>query len=138
MIATSQIELQSDGRFNVIVLTDRVAEFVAGCGIRNGQVLVHFLHTTGAILINEYDVGIVADLIDLFERLAPTEHPYRHHQREVDFNGHAHMRLALMQPNVTVPVIDGKLGLGTYQDILVIDDQVERSPRFITVQVMGE
>ena len=48
------------------------------------------------------------------------------------------MRLALMQPNVTVPLIDGKLGLGTYQDILVIDDQVERSPRFVTVQVMGE
>jgi secondary thiamine-phosphate synthase enzyme len=120
------------------VLTDRVAEFVGQTGIRNGQVLVHFMHTTGAIIINEYDVGILTDMLDMFERLAPTDYPYKHHRREVDYNGHAHLRLALMQPNVTVPLVNGRLGLGTYQDILVIDDQVEQSPRYVIVQVMGE
>ncbi len=138
MIRSQQIEIQSGGHFNVIVLTDQVQAFVTSCGLQNGQVSVFFQHTTGAVIIDEYETGILSDLIDMFERITPTDHPYKHHLRAVDYNGHAHMRLALMQPGVIVPVVNGKLGLGTYQDILVIDDQVDQDPRYLILQVMGE
>ncbi|HEX9029453.1 MAG TPA: secondary thiamine-phosphate synthase enzyme YjbQ [Anaerolineales bacterium] len=138
MIRSQQIELQSEGHFNVIVLTDQVQAFVTYSGLQNGQVSVFFQHTTGAVIIEEYETGILADLVDMFERIAPTAYPYKHHLRAVDYNGHAHMRLALMQPGVVVPVIQGKLGLGTYQDILVIDDQIDQDPRYVILQVMGE
>ncbi len=138
MIVTKQIVVPSDGRFNVVVLTDQVADFVRESGIKTGQVLVFLQHTTGVVIIEEYDVGVLADLKDMFERLAPTAYPYKHHLRGVDYNGHAHMRLALMQPAVTVPVIKGRLALGTYQDILMIDDQVEQQPRYLILQATGE
>jgi secondary thiamine-phosphate synthase enzyme len=138
VIISKQIELQSDGQFNVIILTDTVQEFIQSTGLRNGQVTVFLQHTTGAVIIDEHDSGIIADLIDMFERITPTQHPYKHHMKGVDFNGHAHVRTALMQAGVTVPVIGGKMVLGTYQDILVIDDQVDQELRYIILQVMGE
>jgi secondary thiamine-phosphate synthase enzyme len=138
MILSRQIEVLSEGRFQVTVITDQVSDFVKESGIQNGQVMIFFQHTTGAVIIDEYETGILADMIDMFERLAPTNYPYKHHLREVDYNGHAHMRLALMQAGVTVPVINGKMALGTYQDILLIDDQVEQEPRFLILQVNGE
>lgn len=137
-IYSKQIKLLSDGRFNVIPITDEVAEFVAGTGIRDGQVTAFFQHTTGAVIIDEYEPGILADLEDLFERLAPVDYPYKHHLREYDFNGYAHVRIALLQAGVTIPIVHGKMALGTHQEILVIDDQVDQEPRYLVLQVMGE
>ena len=138
MILSRQIELLSDGRFNVLNITDQVADFVQTSGIQNGQVLVFFQHTTGAVIIGEHETGIVADLEDMFERIIPTNYPFKHHIRAVDFNGHAHLRAALMPTSVTIPVVQGKLALGTYQEILVIDDQTDQEPRYLILQVMGE
>lgn len=138
MIIARQIELLSDGHFNVLNITDQVADFVQDSGIQNGQALVFFQHTTGAVIIGEHETGIVADLEDMFERIIPTNYPFKHHIRLVDFNGHAHLRAALMPTSVTIPVINGKLALGTYQEILVIDDQIDQEPRYLILQVMGE
>jgi secondary thiamine-phosphate synthase enzyme len=138
MIIAKQIELLSDGHFNVLNITDQVADFVQDSGIQNGQVLVFFQHTTGAVIVGEHETGIVADLEDMFERIIPTNYPFKHHIRAVDFNGHAHLRAALMPTSVTIPVINGKLALGTYQEILVIDDQIDQEPRYLILQVMGE
>jgi secondary thiamine-phosphate synthase enzyme len=74
----------------------------------------------------------------MFERITPSDYPYKHHIRAVDFNGHAHLRAALMPTSVTVPVIQGKLALGTHQEILVIDDQIDQEPRYLILQIMGE
>lgn len=138
MIIAKQIELLSDGRFNVLNITDQVVDFVQNSGIQNGQVLVFFQHTTGAVIIGEHESGIVADLEDMFERIIPTNYLFKHHIRAVDFNGHAHLRAALMPTSVTIPVVQGKLALGTYQEILVIDDQTDQEPRYLILQVMGE
>ena len=138
MIIAKQIELLSDGHFNVLNITDQVADFVQDSGIQNGQVLVFFQHTTGAVIVGEHETGIVADLEDMFERIIPTNYPFKHHIRAVDFNGHAHLRAALMPTSVTIPVIQGKLALGTFQEILVIDDQIDQEPRYLILQVMGE
>jgi secondary thiamine-phosphate synthase enzyme len=138
MVVSRQIELRSDGRFNVLNITDQVRDFVAASGVAHGLVCVFFQHTTGAVIIGEHEPGIIADLEDVFERITPTDYPYLHHVRAVDFNGHAHVRAALMQTSVTVPVVGGKLALGTYQEILVIDDQVDQEPRYLVLQAMGE
>ena len=138
MVISTQLELLSDGHFNVMNITDRVVEFVQSSGIQNGQVLVFFQHTTGAVIVGEQETGIMADLEDMFERIIPTNYPFKHHIRAYDFNGHAHLRAALMPTNVTIPVVQGKLALGTYQEILVIDDQTDQEPRYLLVQVMGE
>lgn len=138
MVISEQIELLSDGRFNVINITDRVADFVRASGLKNGQVCVFFQHTTGAVIIGEHEAGIAVDLEDMFERITPVDYPYKHHIRAVDFNGHAHIRAALMQTEVNIPLVNGKLALGTYQDILVIDDQVDQEPRYVMLQVLGE
>ena len=138
MVITKQITLPSDGHFNFINVTDKVKDFVQSTQIKQGQVLVYFQHSTGAIIIGEHEAGIMADLQDALERITPTDYPYKHHIREVDFNGHAHLRAALMQTSVTIPIVDGQMTLGTYQEILVIDDQVEQEPRTLILQVMGE
>jgi len=138
MIATTQLELPSDGHFNVINITDPVADFIRQSGLQAGLVTVFFQHTTGAVIIGEHEGGIIADLNDALERFAPVAYDYIHHIRQVDFNGHAHIRAAILPTSVTVPVIAGRMALGTYQEILVVDDQVDAEPRYVLVQVMGE
>lgn len=138
MIQTTQLELYSEGNFTVINVTERIREFVHSTGIKQGQVLVFYRHTTGAVIINEHEPGIIADIQDMFERIIPVAHEYKHHLRAVDLNGHAHVRSTLMTINVIIPIQDGELLLGTHQEILVIDDQTELLPRYLVVQVSGE
>jgi secondary thiamine-phosphate synthase enzyme len=138
MIFTEKIELQSEGYFNVILITDKVKEILAKTDIYSGQALVYYQHTTGGVLVGESDTGIVVDWKDMFERIAPTGHDYKHHLCGVDENGHAHCRAAVLPVQVTIPVIGGKLGLGRYQDIIVIDDQTGDATRHVIVQIWGE
>lgn len=138
MIATKQIELDSRGYFSVTNITDQVREYVSSTGIMQGQVLVFYRHTTGAVIIGEHESGIIADIQAMFERIAPVSGEYIHHLREVDFNGHAHVRSTLMTVSIVVPIVDGQMLLGTYQEILVIDDQTDPAPRYVVIQVSGE
>jgi secondary thiamine-phosphate synthase enzyme len=138
MYYTTQLDLDTAGHFSVVNVTEKVREFLKSTGVQHGQVLVFYKHTTGAVLVAEHEAGIIADLQDMFERVAPVSHTYKHHLKEVDFNGHAHVRSALMTISVTIPVQNGDLLLGYHQEILVIDDQTEISPRQLAVQVSGE
>ena len=138
MVISEQIELFSDGHFNVINITNKVKEFVEKTGLKNGQVFVFLQHTTGSIIIGEHETGIMADLSDILDTITPPEYPYKHHIRAVDYNGHGYIRAALMQPGVNAPFVNGKLALGNYQDFLVIDDQVDAEPRYVILQAMGE
>lgn len=138
MVVSKKIQLFSDGHFNVINITDKVRDIIQDSGIRQGQVLVFFQHTTGYVIIGEHEAGIIVDYQDLLERITPVDYAYKHHVRQVDFNGHAHLRAALMQTSVTIPIIDNQMALGKFQDILVIDDQVDNVPRNLMIQIMGE
>ena len=138
MIYSEQLELESDGGFNVICITGKVKAILEKTGVADGQAMVFYQHTTGSVVIGEFEAGIVADWQDMFERLAPAGHAYKHHMRGVDLNGHAHCRAALMPVQVTIPIVDGRLGMGIYQDILIIDDQTGKAPRYAIVQIWGE
>lgn len=140
MITTETIEIESEGNFYTVNVTERVREVVTRAGIREGSVLIFYRHTTGAVLAVEHEVGLLADLEDVFERLAPIDAEWKHHRRGYDTNGGAHVRTALLNPSMTVPVVGGELMLGTYQEILVADfDPVDGArTRRLVVQVNGE
>ncbi len=138
MIRTTQLDIDSSGNFTVVNITDSVRDFVTSTGIVEGQVVVFYKHTTGAVLIAEHEAGIIADLQDMLERVSPVSYAYLHHLKRVDFNGHAHLRSALLTVTVTIPILNSEMLLGTYQDILVIDDQTDPAPRRVVLQVIGE
>jgi secondary thiamine-phosphate synthase enzyme len=138
MVLTEKLTLLSEGGFYAINVTEQVRAVVKAAGIREGSALVFYRHTTGAVMIVEHDAGILVDLEDVLEKIVPVAYDYKHHLRGFDTNGAAHVRTALLSVSVTVPVVDGDLLLGTYQEIVVVDMEPEGRPRTVIVQVMGE
>lgn len=138
MIHTQEISLFSEGDFHAVNITDRVREVVASSGIEEGKALVFYRHTTGAVMIVEHEAGNLVDLEDALEALVPATADYKHHLRGYDNNGAAHVRTALLNVSVTIPIQGGDLLLGTYQEILVIDMDPGHKTRNIIIQVSGQ
>jgi secondary thiamine-phosphate synthase enzyme len=137
-ILTEKLTLLSEGDFFATNITEQVRDVVRASGVQEGIVSVFYQHTTGAILIIEHEAGILVDLEDVLERMIPISHDYKHHLRGYDENGAAHVRAALLNSSVTIPLLDGDLLLGTYQEILAIDMDPKVKTRTVIVQVMGE
>ena len=138
MVVTRKLTLQSDGGFATFNLTETARGFVTESGIQQGTLLVYYQHTTGAVMIIEHEAGFLVDQEDTLAHLVPLKGDYKHHLCGYDENGAVHVRNALLNTSVHVPILDGALLLGQYQDILALDMQMERSPRTIILQVMGE
>jgi len=138
VVRTETMTIDSDGGFSAFVITEKARSFVAGSGVNEGSFSVFLQHTTGAVMIIEHEAGVLVDLEDVLERLVPRDADYRHHQVGYDRNGAVHIRSALLSSSVVVPVMNGALLLGTYQDIMVLDMQRERAPRSLVLQVIGE
>jgi len=118
-------------------LTDDVVAAVAESGIRDGIVLVFTPGSTAAITTIEFESGAVADLTRIINDLAPTGAHYDHDARWHDGNGYSHVRAAIMGPSLTLPLIDGELELGTWQQIVLCDFDNRPRNRRIIVQVCG-
>lgn len=118
-------------------LTDDVAATVTESGIEDGQVLIFTPGSTAAITTIEFESGAVADLGRAINEMAPTGAHYDHDARWGDGNGYSHVRAALMGPSLTVPVIDGRLVLGTWQQVVLCDFDNRPRRRRIIVQVSG-
>jgi len=137
-IYTKLLEIVPGAGFAVQNITHLVDDFVSSFGVLHGQIILLYKHATSSIIIGEHETGIIADLEDAFEAIAPTESEYLHHQRVVDFNGYAHIKAALMPTSVVIPVCDGSHVLGIHQEILVVENQPEELPRFVFLQIIGE
>ena len=135
---TFTLEIYPGAGFSVQNITHLVNDFVNSTGIEDGLLIAFYKHTTGSIIIGEHEAGIISDLETHMERIASTDGVYMHHVREVDFNGYAHIRAAIMPTSVTIPIDKGKLVLGTHQEILVVDSQPEELPRYVYLKVMGD
>jgi secondary thiamine-phosphate synthase enzyme len=122
---------------DVIDITRPVAEKVAESGIAEGQALVFTPGSTAALTTIEYESGVVRDLIEAIERIAPKDMDYRHDERWGDGNGYAHVRSALLGPSLTVPITKGRLALGTWQQIVLIDFDNRPRKRQVVVQTSG-
>lgn len=138
MFMTSRLTLETAGDFAVENITDMMMSLVEQSGVQEGQVVVFYQHTTGGVILMEYEAGIMADLEEILEEIAPKQRKYRHHLRGVDFNGHAHIRSALIGASLSIPISEGQVLLGRYQQIMVIDMQTEKEPRSVVIQIFGE
>ncbi len=138
MIVTEKLVLLSQGGFHVHNLTEQVRDVVRRSAVREGSALVYYTHTTGGLIIVEHEAGMLVDLEDALEEIAPSTGEYRHHLRGYDFNGAAHVKTSLLGVSVTVPILDGDLLMGGYQDILLVDMEPQPKSRTLVIQVQGE
>jgi len=137
-VISTYLSFNTAGNTEIADITQQVAETVRGMGIKDGQVLVFVPGSTGAVTTIEYEPGVVKDLLEAIEELAPVGKYYRHDDRWGDGNGYAHVRAALLGPSLTVPISGGHLILGTWQQIVFIDFDNRPRSRRILVQVSGE
>ncbi len=133
-----RLSLLSDGDGAIQLVTERVRAVVRASGVHSGVAHLLYQHTTGALLIVEYEAGILADWEDALERMAPIDQEYLHHRRGFDRNGAAHVRTALLHVSLSVPVLDGDLALGAWQEIVVADFDPGCKTRTLLVHVMGD
>jgi secondary thiamine-phosphate synthase enzyme len=138
MVKTHVHELPTSGQGDAHDLTPTVARALTTSGIRSGTVTVFVVGSTAGITTIEFEPGAVHDLNAVFETLAPRGAEYRHHLRWGDDNGSSHARAALLGPSITVPFKDGKLLLGTWQQIALFEFDTRPRQREIVVQVVGE
>lgn len=137
-VYTDYISLSTRGNTDIKDITSKVESIVKKSKVQNGMVLVFVPGSTASITTIEYEPGLLQDFPALMERIAPKNIEYEHHKRWHDGNGHSHVRAALMGPSLVVPVINGSLALGTWQQIVFVDFDNRPRNRKIIVQVQGE
>ena len=138
-IITHQLEFHTQGNCDFIDLTDRVQNTLSDLPLHSGIVTLFAPSSTSGLTTIEYESGALADLERLFEQIAPQfGQEYRHNLRWHDGNGHSHLRAALIGPSLTVPFIDHRLTLGTWQQILFIDFDNRPRHRRLILQFIGE
>jgi secondary thiamine-phosphate synthase enzyme len=135
---TSRIPVSTKGNSQMTDLTDAVIGVLSGSGMTEGQVTVFAPGATAGITTIEYEPGLLHDFPEALERVAPANHPYQHDNTWGDGNGHGHVRASLIGPSLAVPFQSGRLLLGTWQQIVLVDCDTRPRKREIVVQVMGE
>jgi secondary thiamine-phosphate synthase enzyme len=138
MVLTNIHEISTSGQGDAHDLTSAVARTLAKSELRNGIVTIFVVGSTVGITTIEFEPGAVHDLNEVFETLAPRDGEYRHHLRWGDDNGSSHARAALLGPSITVPFKDGKLLLGTWQQIALFEFDTRPRQREIVAQIVGE
>lgn len=119
-------------------VTGQVEELVRDSGVRDGVAVVALVGSTGAITTIEYESGALSDLRTALDRIAPVDVHYEHDARWGDGNGFSHVRSALLKTSISIPVVDGRLQLGTWQQIVVINLDNRPRSREVVATVIGE
>jgi secondary thiamine-phosphate synthase enzyme len=137
MVKTKQIKVRTKGNNAVVDVTDLVSEAVGESEVTNGVVTLFVVGSTAGITTTEYEPGLVNyDLEAAFEKIAPKNARYEHEETWHDDNGHAHVRASLLGPSLSVPIVEGKLTLGTWQQIILIDFDTRARNRAIICQIV--
>ncbi|UCE91114.1 MAG: YjbQ family protein [Methanobacteriota archaeon] len=136
--AFDSIRVSTKAKDEILDITGEVQRVVSDSGLRNGLACVFVAGSTAAVTTVEHEPGLVADLQRAMERLFPRGMNYEHHRRWGDGNGHSHVRASYIGPSLTVPVVDGGLQLGTWQQIVFMELDNKPRTREILVQVVGD
>ena len=136
--ANGSISLKTAARDEIVDITGRVQEIVSKSKVKDGLACVFVVGSTAAVTTVEHEPGLVSDMQEAMERLYPRDKDYEHHRRWGDGNGHSHIRASFVGPSLTVPIADGKLVLGTWQQIVFMEFDNKPRSREVAVQVVGE
>jgi secondary thiamine-phosphate synthase enzyme len=136
-VHTGLLRLETEGEGQIVDLTEGVLAVVRQSGVASGVVCVFVTGSTAAVTTMEYEPGGVADLRETLEQLVPRDRVYQHNVRNHDDNAHAHLRASLVGPSETVPLVAGRLVLGTWQQLVLIDFDDRPRSREIHVQVVS-
>jgi secondary thiamine-phosphate synthase enzyme len=137
-ITTRTHHVATHGQGDAHDLTDAAANALHESGLRNGVATVFVVGSTAGVTTIEFEPGAIADLNGVFETLAPKDGEYRHHLRWGDDNGSSHVRAAMLGPSVTIPFVNGRLMLGTWQQIMLLEFDTRPRRREVIVQLIGE
>ncbi len=138
MVITHTHEIDTTGQGDVQDVTPVVTRALDRAALRAGLAAVFVVGSTAGVTTLEFESGVVDDVNRVFEALAPRAGAYRHHARWGDDNGSSHVRAALLGPSVTVPFRDGRLLLGTWQQIVVMEFDTRPRRREVVIQIVGE
>ena len=137
-IYSDELIIKSKGESDIVDITDSVQKSIIKSKIKNGITCVFVPGSTGTITTIEYEPGLLIDLPNILERVAPKKLIYEHEKRWHDGNGHSHVRASLIGPSINVPFINGRLTLGTWQQIVFIELDARSRRRNIILQIIGE
>ena len=132
-VFNASYSFSTKGEIEFVDLTDKVQEAVSKSLVRNGLVHVFAPHATGILILTENDYALLSDIKNLLENLIPRDGPYAHPS-----NAHSHLRSVLLAPDKTLPVIGGRVELGTWQSLLFVETDIHPRKRSVTIQVIGE
>ncbi len=138
MVNTTTISFSTRGNAEVRDITDLVAVAIQKSGLKDGIVTVFCPSSTSGLTTIEYESGCVSDLKRLFDEIIAPDREYAHNARWGDGNGHSHLRAALLGASFTVPFANGRMTLGTWQQVIHVDFDVRPRQRELVVQLMGE
>jgi secondary thiamine-phosphate synthase enzyme len=137
-VKTMSIQVSTRGNADIVDITDLVAKAVIESGVNDGVATIFTPSSTSGLTTIEYESGCLSDLRRLFDEIVDPERHYSHNARWGDGNGHSHVRAALIGASFTVPVVDKRLTLGTWQQIILIDFDNRSRKRDLVIQLVGE
>lgn len=137
-VSTHYLSFSTGGNADIIDITDDVSDALLKSGLSGGTATIFAPGATGAVTTIEYESGLISDLKDVLERIAPHNIEYAHNLKWGDGNGHSHVRAALLGPSLSVPFSGGRMQLGTWQQIIFIDLDNRPRDRKLIVQIVGE
>jgi secondary thiamine-phosphate synthase enzyme len=138
MIHTAKLSEKTQGHCDIIDITAKVQEQIERQKIRRGLATLFVSGSTASLTTIEYESGVLEDLKELLEKLIPSNRKYRHDDRWGDDNGFSHLRASLLGPSLSIPIDDGRLLLGTWQQVVLLDFDNRPRTREIVLQIAGE
>jgi len=138
VVKTQAVQINTRGNADVQDITDIVQQNIVETGLRNGIVTIFCPSSTSGLTTIEYESGAISDLQRLFDGIAPPNQHYAHNARWGDGNGHSHVRASLLKASLTIPFVEGRLTLGTWQQIVFVDFDNRPRRRELILQSIGE
>lgn len=137
-ITTQSIHKKTKGAGDLLDLTDKLHALLGQSGLVEGSMTVFVIGSTAGITTFEFESGLIQDMREVYEKLAPSNRPYAHDKTWDDDNGFSHVRAALQGPSLVIPFVKGKLILGTWQQVVLAEFDNRPRSREVVVQLMGK
>ncbi len=137
-IINQRVRVNTKGSGDLINITDEISQLLKSSELKTGNVTVFNIGSTAAITTFEFESGLIKDVQEMYEKIVPKNRHYHHDDTWGDANGYSHLRAALQGPSLTIPFENGRLLLGTWQQVVLAEFDNKPRQRRIVVQIIGE